>query len=312
MPAITVRFLGLAALSAVILLNIPNTRAMIHIAHYFASPSLTQADVASTFNTPSEGKDQFIPKIIHQIHHNWQDLINETIPADWDVRQTCTITNPDFEYRLWTVNSSRQFIETHYEWLLETYDSYSCPVQRVNALRYFLMRHYGGIYIDPNYGCSRDLEPLLYYPAWVLNGGHGIAGARPHHPYWIMMTESLTSRGHRFLSPHLTITHSGGPEFESAIWKKYHAQLPTKPRKVDRVYRIKMGHREVFFKRQNGGFKDNNFGYIGSTEALLGYLLLFAMFTLWVARSWHARKTHQCEYQKLLPAKDVAGGYGTV
>ncbi|KAJ4382487.1 hypothetical protein N0V85_008592 [Neurospora sp. IMI 360204] len=162
MPVVTVRFLGLVALSAVILLSIPNIRTMVQIAHYFASSSLTPADVASTFNIPSEGKDQFIPKIIHQIYHNWEDPSNETIPAD--VRQACITTNPDFEYRLWTINSSRQFIETHYEWFLNAYDSYTCPVQRVNTLRCFLMRHYGGIYIDPNYGCARDLEPLLYYP----------------------------------------------------------------------------------------------------------------------------------------------------
>ncbi|KAK3946734.1 nucleotide-diphospho-sugar transferase [Pseudoneurospora amorphoporcata] len=308
MPAITVRFLGLAALSAVILLN---TQAMIHIGHFFSGPSLTQAAVASTFHTAAEDKRQSIPKIIHQIYHNGQDHSNETLPADRDeVHHSCTTTNPDFEYRLWTTNSSRQFVETHYEWFLETYDSYTCPAQRLDTLRYFLMRHYGGIYIDPNYSCSRDIQPLLYYPAWVMDSHHGISGARPHHPYWVMIIESLAPRGHRFQSPNLPITHSGGPEFESAVWKRYHTQLPTKPRKEDRVYRIKMGHREEAFFKPNARFKnpwDNNFEYIA-----LGCLLLFAMFTLWVARSWQARKTHQREYQRLLLARDQAGGYGTV
>lgn len=305
MPAITVRFLGLAALSAVILLNIPNTRAMIHIGHFFSGPSLTQADIAST-----RGQDQFIPKIIHQIYHNWDDPSNETAPDDFDAtRQSCTTINPDFEYRLWTANSSRQFIETHYEWFLQTYDSYPCHTQRLNTLRYFLMRHCGGIYMDLEYTCSRDLKPLLYLPSWVMGRGHGITGARPDHPYWIMMTESLIPRGHR------SITHSGGPEFESSIWKKYHAQLPTKPRKQDRVYRIKMSNQEEVFFKSNGRFKhvwDDSFGYVASAKSLLGCLLLFAIFTLRLARSWQARKTYQREYLKLLPAKDQGGGYGTV
>ncbi|KAK3485742.1 uncharacterized protein B0T23DRAFT_388779 [Neurospora hispaniola] len=84
-------------------------------------------------------------------------------------------------------------LETHYEWFLDTYDSYTCPVQRANTLRCFLLRHYGGIYIDPNYGCARDLALLLYYPAWVIDRGHGITGARPNHPDWVMLTESMVT-----------------------------------------------------------------------------------------------------------------------
>lgn len=35
-----------------------------------------------------------------------------------------------------------------YPWFLDTYDGYPNPVQRVDALKYFLMLHYGGVYID--------------------------------------------------------------------------------------------------------------------------------------------------------------------
>jgi hypothetical protein len=31
---------------------------------------------------------------------------------------------------------------------LKTYDGYRFPVQRVDAVRYFLLLHYGGIYLD--------------------------------------------------------------------------------------------------------------------------------------------------------------------
>lgn len=313
MPAVTVRFLGLAAMSAIILLNIPNTRAIIHIGHLFSGRSVAQAASASILYAQTDAKDQYIPKIIHRIYQNLEDPSNDALPADWDdIHDSCTMTNPDFEYRLWTANSSRQFIETHYGTFLETYDCYQTPAERVNTLRYFVMRHYGGIYLHPMYNCSRHLEPLLWYPAWVLDNGDGIMGARPEHPYWVMMTESLMPREHRFRALNYPITYTGGSEFETAVWKKYHAQLPASPSKEDRVYRIKVGSREDAFFTPNGTFNNNSYGYNVSAKALLGCLLLFAMLTSWLARSWQARKTHQREYQKLLPVEDVVGGYGAV
>lgn len=36
----------------------------------------------------------------------------------------------------------------NYPWFLNTYDGYRFPVQRVDSLRYFLMLHFGGIYLD--------------------------------------------------------------------------------------------------------------------------------------------------------------------
>lgn len=35
-----------------------------------------------------------------------------------------------------------------YPWFMSTYLSFTFPVQKIDALRYFLMRHYGGIYVD--------------------------------------------------------------------------------------------------------------------------------------------------------------------
>jgi mannosyltransferase OCH1-like enzyme len=50
--------------------------------------------------------------------------------------------------QVWGEKESRDFIEKEYPWVLRTYDGYRYPVQRVDALRYFLMLHYGGIYVD--------------------------------------------------------------------------------------------------------------------------------------------------------------------
>ncbi|KAK3398899.1 hypothetical protein B0T20DRAFT_220009 [Sordaria brevicollis] len=314
MPVVTARFLGLVALSAVILLSIPNIRTIIHILHHLTGSSEIPVEIPDSSYTTSKAKEQLIPKIIHQIHHSREHPSNETSPTTWDdMRQACNTTNADFEYKLWTTNSSHEFIKTHYKWFLEAYDSYEHHAQRVNTLRYFVMRHYGGIYVAPDYSCARGLEPLLFHPAWTLERGHGTTGARPNHPYWIMMTESLVSHGKDSQSPLLNITQPGGPEFEEAIWDKYQSTgLSTNKRDEDHVFQVKVGHQGGSFFTPTGGFRYHGPGCPASVKALLVCLLLFAILTVWLAHSWQARKTHQREYQKLLPAEDNLEGYGAV
>jgi mannosyltransferase OCH1-like enzyme len=54
----------------------------------------------------------------------------------------------DLSVQLWSTAESREFLQREYSWFLPIYDSYRHPVQRVDALKYFIMRHYGGIYVD--------------------------------------------------------------------------------------------------------------------------------------------------------------------
>ncbi|KAK3938315.1 nucleotide-diphospho-sugar transferase [Diplogelasinospora grovesii] len=284
------RFRPLAAVITIlalafVVLIATRVAAFVKIFGAHSGQALTQEEVEIAYNrsttdpAASPLRQEFVPKIIHQIFHNWKDPENETLPADWEAtRQTCTSRNPGFEYRLWTERASLQFIATNYEWFLPTYEGYQYPVQRVDALRYFLMRHYGGIYIDLDNGCSRDLLPLLHYPAWVTDGGQGalsnnILGARPGHGYWIKMTDSLIPWGYKYPLPYLSISYASGQWFETAIWEEYHAQLPSEANEEDRLYRIMMDMRDgaarwVFFTQGRGGSWDNwdnhFFGWIGN------------------------------------------------
>lgn len=50
--------------------------------------------------------------------------------------------------QLWTDAKSRELIATEYPWFLSTFDNYTHPIQRADAIRYFVLAHYGGVYID--------------------------------------------------------------------------------------------------------------------------------------------------------------------
>jgi mannosyltransferase OCH1-like enzyme len=129
---------------------------------------LTQPQVATAASNNTN--IQPVPKIVHHVFHNWREPGNDELPSEWaTIRKECQDLNPGFEFRvrvdrhprhsrllpadapflqLWTEKASRDFIETEYPWFLNAYDGYRYPVQRVDAVRYFLMLHYGGIYMD--------------------------------------------------------------------------------------------------------------------------------------------------------------------
>lgn len=41
------------------------------------------------------------------------------------------------------------------------YDSYKYPIQRADSIRYFILHHFGGIYMDLDIGCRRRMDGLL-------------------------------------------------------------------------------------------------------------------------------------------------------
>lgn len=62
---------------------------------------------------------------------------------------------------MWTDAKSRELIATEYPWFLNTFDNYSQPIQRADAIRYFVLAHFGGIYIDLDDVCT---ETPLFSP----------------------------------------------------------------------------------------------------------------------------------------------------
>ena len=99
-----------------------------------------------------------IRKIIHQ---TWKthDIPREIYRAEWiESWKRC---HPDWEYRFWTDADNRRLIAEHFPEFLETYDEYPADILRADAVRYFILYQYGGVYADLDYRCLRNLEPLL-------------------------------------------------------------------------------------------------------------------------------------------------------
>ncbi|KAJ5983685.1 hypothetical protein N7481_005784 [Penicillium waksmanii] len=192
---------------------------------------ITQAEVAAAHRINSDPREPLVPKIIHQIFHNWHDANDDTLRPDWAAaRKTCVNLHPDWEHMLWTTKSSRKFIEEKFLWFLPVYDRYPYPVQKVDVIKYFVLRYYGGIYIDLDNGCAANLEPLLYYPAFTTDGGHGalsnnIVGGQRGHPLFSLLTDNLLRWQVNYILPYATIMYASGQWYFTAMWERYHSLL---------------------------------------------------------------------------------------
>ena len=92
-------FIFLLALLVFAIFRLSN---FIHIFRAHAGIAYNQPDVAAAHLAgAADPRSQVVPKILHQIFHNWTDPEDEKLPSDWELmRQTCIEKNPDYEYRV--------------------------------------------------------------------------------------------------------------------------------------------------------------------------------------------------------------------
>lgn len=133
---------------------------------------------------------------------------------------------------LWTDAGSREFIANNYPWFLETFDGYTYPIQRADAIRYFVLHHYGGIYLDLDVGCLRPLDPLLVYPVILpktipVGVSNDLIFAEKGHPLLDQAIHNLITFDHSWILNYPTVMFSTGPMFLSAQYGLYTSSHPT-------------------------------------------------------------------------------------
>ncbi len=206
-------------------------------------------DVDPSKNSSSPQKPMIIPKIIHQTYKD------ENIPDIWkEGQKSCKELHPDYKYILWTDKMAREFIAKEYPWFLKTWDGYKYPIERADTIRYFVLAHYGGVYIDLDDGCQRKLDPLLTVPAFVRettpNGvSNDVMGAVPGHPFFVKVFNNLQKYNRNWIVPYITIMFSTGPLFLSVILEKYNwGRVPDDASVTVLLPKDYRGSKDSFFK----------------------------------------------------------------
>ena len=112
---------------------------------------------------------------------SWRDILE---PQGWDCR-------------LYSDKDNRDFIVEHYPWFLKRYDEYEFEIQRVDAVRPFLLYHFGGVYVDLDFECRKDLEPFLDNDLVLCKSSNSgtltncVMMSAPRHPFWNIVINGM-------------------------------------------------------------------------------------------------------------------------
>ncbi|MDH3605103.1 MAG: glycosyltransferase, partial [Candidatus Tectomicrobia bacterium] len=149
-----------------------------------------------------------IPKIIHQIYFGGESAVREDYRR---YRETWLKNHPTWTYRFWDAEQCRQLIAEHYAWFLPCYDAYPHRIQKCDAVRYFILHRYGGLYVDMDIENLKPVDDLVDARDLLLSENatgytNAIMGSVPGHPLWPLVCETMVQRCER---PPFSLTKLG-------------------------------------------------------------------------------------------------------
>ncbi|KAK4540336.1 hypothetical protein LTR36_009293 [Oleoguttula mirabilis] len=173
-------------------------------------------------------RQQQAPKIIHQIY--LQEGRNSTLHKYAEAQSSCQSLHRTWTHLLWTDDNATTFMRRHYPSIAPHYEGYAQSIQRANVLRYALLHHFGGVYLDLDVTCLAPLDSLLHLP--LLTPGAYPAGvnnafilARPRHGFLFRVLQGVAGRDMRWPMPYVENMLSTGCMFFTNRWMDYARDL---------------------------------------------------------------------------------------
>lgn len=153
-----------------------------------------------------------IPKIFHRI---W--LGDNPMPEEFKIwGKTWTNLHPNWQMKEW--NNTNGIKINH------DYIKYSKNVaQTSDLLRYEILYKHGGIYIDTDFVCQKNIEPLLEDASFVGAGEYenmvsaGFIAATPNHP---IIKEAILSLQDR-IQLNMNQAKATGPGMLTSVWENH-------------------------------------------------------------------------------------------
>lgn len=169
-----------------------------------------------------------IPRVIHQTYKTYD------LPNHWEKsRESWKKFHPPergWEYMFWTDEDLRNLIVEHYPDLLPYYDFYPHVIQRVDAARYAILDHHGGVYVDLDLVAMMPIDPFL------------ASGSETYFALSTNVTSCLTN-SIMASAPGAEIWRHVFPELARwsppawALTKHFAIMMSTGPMMLDRVFR---------------------------------------------------------------------------
>jgi len=106
------------------------------------------------------GSDQYmsaIPMILHQ-----QAAARSAVPLQYSrLVSTCHEMAPGFAHVFWEDADFEPFLKTHYPRLWPAFAALPTVIQKIDTIRYAILHHYGGVYLDADVICNAPLSDWL-------------------------------------------------------------------------------------------------------------------------------------------------------
>lgn len=158
-----------------------------------------------------------IPSIIHHI------LIGPmTMRPMWTKAiAACKQNHQEYEFKFWDDANAADFVKHNYPDIWPIWSGYKYNIQRADSLRYMILHHFGGTFLDLDLHCRRSLDPLRRFhfvapaahPAGISNG---FLMSEPGLPFMTRVIDALKTYDLSwFGSPYLTVSFSTGCHFLS-------------------------------------------------------------------------------------------------
>ena len=143
-----------------------------------------------------------IPKIFHRIWIPFHKDKPEIPELYKEFDKYLKNLHPNWTFMEWNDTTVEQFIKEYYPNFLETYTNYDQPVKRHDAVRYLIIKHYGGVFIQHSIRLFKNIEPLFQEYGAVFSVqskyDHTIANSFfatvPYHPIFDDIEEELKQR----------------------------------------------------------------------------------------------------------------------
>ncbi|MER7002600.1 FkbM family methyltransferase [Dactylosporangium sp. NPDC000555] len=127
-----------------------------------------------------------IPRVFHRI---W---LGGPLPErERAFGETWARHHPEWEMRLWTDEDVPPLVNQAY------FDAATSMAQKADILRYEILHRHGGVYIDTDFECYRDIEPLLGGVELFcaredgFRAANGLLGSTPGHPFLAAVIAAL-------------------------------------------------------------------------------------------------------------------------
>ena len=119
-----------------------------------------------------------IPNKIHQIYFNLLGKELEEIDLFYQSHKCCK-SQDGFEYKLWTEQECDDLIKNSFSDYYDFYNSFRFTIQKIDFVRFAILRKYGGIYIDLDMFIIKNLKPMLRHK-FVF---HNVRHAQPNYSF---------------------------------------------------------------------------------------------------------------------------------